>query len=120
MRGAIRGALPGVVIALERRRFGDTLAGDHAFKRLEPVTIVGLASVWIAGELRRLDFFAQHRGPLVPAEQPALMERHHDREGFRLPRLAKYRPFGVAGKAGHGPRRLPRGSGINRADAGHG
>src|SRR5215470_9514025 len=107
MRGAIRRALPGVLIALERRTVGDALAGDHAFERRKPVTIVGLAGVGIAAELRRLDFLAQRRGPLVPAEQPALMERHHNRKRLRLPRLAKYRAFGIVRKARHGLRRLP-------------
>src|SRR5215468_9721840 len=117
MRRAIRGAPPGLVIALERRSIGDTLAGDHAFKRLKKEPIVGLAGVRIAGALRRLDFFAQHRGPLVPAKQPTLVERHNNRKRLRLPRLAKHRPFAVARKAWHGQGRLPSRRWV---DCGHG
>src|SRR5258708_12283429 len=72
MRRAIRRALPGVVIALERSTICDALAGDHAFKRREPVTIVGLAGIRIPCALRRLDFLTQHRGPPLPAAHPAL------------------------------------------------
>src|SRR5260370_40441266 len=118
VRRAIRGALPGVVMALERRTISDALAGDHAFKRRKPVTIVGLAPLPTlprergrvgrgAGPLCRLDFFAQHRGPLVPAEQPALMERHDNRKRLRLPRLAKYRAFCIPGNIRHGGGHLP-------------
>src|SRR5260370_39336429 len=107
VRRAIRGALPGVVIALERRTISDALAGDHAFKRRKPVTIVGLAGVRIAGPLCRLDFFAQYRGPLVPAEQPTLMERHRHGKRLRLPWLAKYGPLRLARKAWQRLHRLP-------------
>ena len=78
--------------------------------------VVGLAGVGIAGTLRRLDFLAQHRGPLVPAEQPALMQRHHHGKRLGFPRLAKNRPLGVARKAGHGLGRASRGG---RIDGGH-
>src|SRR2546425_5437225 len=128
MRRAIRRALPGVVIALERPTVGEALAGDHAFKRCKPMTVVGLAPLPTlprergrvgrgAGALRRLDLFAKHRRPLVPIEQPALMERHRQGKRLRLPRLPKYRPFGVARKARHGPHRITGGSRVNR---GHG
>ena len=82
--------------------------------------VAGSFASRIAGPLRRLDFFAQHRGPLVPAEQPALMERHDNRKRLRLPRLAKYRAFGIARKAWHGLHRLPSRRRIDRAHCGHG
>ena len=44
--------------ALERRTIDDALVGDHALECRKPVAIVSVASIRIAGPLRRLDFLA--------------------------------------------------------------
>src|ERR1700722_18169109 len=66
VRGAVGGPIPRVVIARERIARGDALLGDQPFERREPVVIVGLAGVGIAGRLRTLDFRGERRGPLSP------------------------------------------------------
>ena len=59
---------PGVAGARQRCRIGKALGGDDAFERGEPVMIVGLAGVGIAGGLRFLDFLAERGRPFGPGE----------------------------------------------------
>ena len=110
MRRAVGGVVPGVAIARERRRVGHAFLGDDPLERVEPVPIVGLAGIGIAGGLRALDLLAERRRPFGPGEQAALVQRERHGEGLRLPRLAEHRPFGVARNARHrrGARGAPR------------
>ena len=102
MRRAVGGVIPGVVVAGQGRGVGDALFRDEAFEGVEPVAVVCLAGVGIAGRLRPLDLGAERRRPFRPGEQAAGMEREGHGEGLRLPRLAKHRAFGVAGNARNG------------------
>src|ERR1700733_9950078 len=87
VRGAFAGVLPGVARARELLRVGDALLGDDALQRGEPVMIIGLAGVGIAGGLRLLDLVTERRRPFRPGEQAALVERQRQRKRFRFPRL---------------------------------
>src|SRR5271170_1621557 len=80
-------------------RVGKALGGDDAFERGEPVMIIGLAGIGIAGGLRLLDLVAERCRPFFPGEQAALVERQRQREGFGLPRRAEHRSFGIARNA---------------------
>src|SRR5262249_37566620 len=77
--------------------------------------VIGLASVGIAGGLRALDFLREHRRPLRPREQPALMQGDRHREGLRLPRLAENRAFCIARNARHGIGRVTGKRGVDAA-----
>src|SRR5262249_59812757 len=78
VRRAVGGVVPGVAIARERPCVGHALAGDEPLERIEPVPVIGLAGVAIAGRLRPLDLLGERRRPFAPAEQAALVqpERH--------------------------------------------
>src|ERR1700733_9088172 len=99
VRRALAGALPGVARAAERRRVGEALLSDDALERGQPVMVISLAGIWIAGGLRLLDLVAQRRRPFLPGEQAALVERQRQSECFRFPRLAENRPVADAGAA---------------------
>src|SRR5579883_3163485 len=90
MRRAVGRVVPGVVVAREHLARGYALLGDQPFERGEPMVIVGLAGVGIAGRLRALDLVGERRGPLRPGEQAALVQGERHREGLRFPRLAKH------------------------------
>src|SRR5579883_1000414 len=94
--GARAGAPPSLGGARQRRRIDEALGGDNAFKRGEPMAIVGLARVGIAGGLRFPDLLAKGLRPFLPGEHAAFVERHGKRKRLRLPRLAKPRPVIVA------------------------
>ena len=104
VRRAVGGMVPGVAVARERGRVGHALLGDDALERVEPVPVIGLAGVGIAGRLRALDLVRQGRRPFGPGEQPARVQRERHREGLRLPRLAEHRAFRVARDARAPPR----------------
>ena len=102
--------VPGVAVARERLLVGDALRGDDALERIEPVPVIGLAGIGIAGRLRALDLLAEHRRPFRPGEQAARMQRERHGEGLRLPRLAEHRAFLVARNARHRVDRAARSS----------
>ena len=72
VRRAVGGVIPGVEVFPQRARVGDALLGDDPLQRREPVPVIGLAGVGIAGGLRLLDLVAEDRRPLRPLEQPAV------------------------------------------------
>src|SRR5580698_7676597 len=109
VRGAFAGVLPGVARALQLPRVGDALFGDDTLQRGEPMMIISLAGIGIAGGLRLLDLVAERRRPFLPGEQAARVERQRQRKSFRLPRLAEHRPVVVARDAGDGLGRAQRG-----------
>ena len=109
MRGAFARALPGVASSRQHIYIGKAFGGDDAFQRRQPVVIIGLAGVGIAGSLRLLDFIAERRGPFGPGEQAAVVKLQRQRKGFGLPGRAEHRPFGIARDACHGLRRAVRG-----------
>src|SRR5258708_38044512 len=100
VRRAFAGVFPGVARARQLLCVGDALFGDDALQRGEPMVIVGLAGVGIAGGLRLLDLVAECCRPFLPGEQAALVERQRQREGFRLPRLAEEPPSVITPHAG--------------------
>src|SRR5580692_6019647 len=101
--------LPGMARALQLPRVGDAFLGEDTFKCSEPMVIIGLAGVGIAGGLRLLDLLAERCRPFLPGEQAAFVERQRQRERFRLPRLAEHRPIVVVRDAGDRLRRAQRG-----------
>src|SRR5580704_7443135 len=100
--------LPGVARALQLPRVGDAFFGDDAFQRGEPMVIISLAGVGIAGGLRLLDLVAERCRPFLPGEQAAPVERQRQRERFRFPRLAEHRPVVIAWDASDRLRRAQR------------
>src|SRR5215469_16742409 len=95
VRGAVGGAVPGIVVARKRLAAGDAGLGDQPLERGEPMMIVGLASVGIAGRLGALDLVGEGRGPLRPGKEATLVQRERHRKRLRLPWLAKDRPVGI-------------------------
>ena len=79
---AFRRASPGVAIACERLRVRRAFRGDDALERVEPMPVVGLTGVGIAGRLRALDLLRQDVGPFRPSEQTARM-REEGRDFWR-------------------------------------
>ena len=67
--------IPGVAGARERACIGDALVGHHAFERSEPMAVIGLAGVGIAGGLRALDLLSESGRPFAPGEQAASVEQ---------------------------------------------
>src|SRR5882757_6427578 len=63
MRRAVGGVIPGIVIARQRRRVGDTLFRHQSLQGIEPVPVVGRAGVGIARFLCPLDLAGEGRGP---------------------------------------------------------
>src|ERR1700683_4964232 len=68
-RRAVRGTgarpPPGFAIARERAGIGKPFGGDEAFECGEPMVIISLAGIGIAGGLRLLDFPAESDSPLI-------------------------------------------------------
>ena len=75
--------------------------GDDALERVEPVVVIGLASIGIARRLRALDLLGKGGRPFRPGEDAAVVQGERHREGLRLPRLAEHRPFRIARNARH-------------------
>src|SRR5215471_15803880 len=96
MRRARAGALPGVTSTRQHVALDNAFFGEDSLERRQPVLVVSLTGVGIAGRLRFLDFVAKRRRPFGPGEQAALLERYSEREGFRFPRRAKQRAVLVA------------------------
>src|SRR5207244_5723150 len=107
--------VPGISVAREPRSSGDTLLLENAFERIEPMYVIGLARIGIAGRLRALDLGGEDGGPFRPGEQPTIVERECHGKSLRLPRLAKYGTFAVARNPGNRLRRLPPGVASHRA-----
>src|SRR4249920_3423109 len=59
VRRAVGGPVPGVAVAVQEFGRRDALGGDEALQRRQPMLIVGLAGVGIAGGLRALDLGAE-------------------------------------------------------------
>src|SRR5262249_2947215 len=72
------------------------------FERVEPVPVIGLTGIGIAGGLRALDLIGEGGRPFRPGEQAALVQCERHGEGLRLPWFAEDGPFGIARNAGHG------------------
>src|SRR6185312_14608449 len=100
--GALRRAGPGVAIARERLRVCRAFRGNDALERVEPMQVVSLTGVGIAGRLRALDLLRQDVGPFRPSEQTARMQSQRHGEGLRFPRLAEDGAFGIARNARNG------------------
>src|SRR3974390_3711672 len=75
VRGAFAGMFPGIAGARQLLGAGEPLRGDDTLERIEPVMIVGLAGVRIAGGLRLLDLLPDRRRPFGPREHAARVER---------------------------------------------
>src|SRR5246127_1079897 len=99
MRRARAGALPGVAGARQDAALDHAFFGEDSLKRRQPMLVVSLARVGIAGHLRLLDFIAERRRPFGPGEQAAFPKRYGEREGFRLPGRAKNRAVAVTWNA---------------------
>src|SRR6478736_1982800 len=51
--------IPSVVITSERRRIAQSLLGNHALERCEPVLVIGLARIRVTGGLGALDLLTE-------------------------------------------------------------
>src|SRR5260370_23542458 len=71
MRRAVGGVVPGVAIAIEGLGGRDAFRRDQSFQCRQPMPVIGLAGVGIAGRLRALDLIGKRRNPFVPREQAA-------------------------------------------------
>src|SRR5581483_5901863 len=89
VRRAMRRAAPGIAIARQRLGAGDAFRRNERLERVQPVSIVGLAGVGIAGRLRPLDLGAECCRPFRPGEQAALVQGEGHGERLRLPRFAE-------------------------------
>ena len=98
MRSVSVGFGPGFLAREERRRIGQTLGGDQALERGQPVFVVARTVVGFTAIGGGLEFVRQRGGPLFPGEMPLLGELDRERERLRLPRLGKHRPAFVAGQ----------------------
>ena len=76
VRRRVGGAFPGVAVTGQGRRVGDAFLGDEAFERGEPVLVIGVAGIGVAGGLGALDLLGEGRGPFGPGEEPALVQRY--------------------------------------------
>ena len=99
MRRARARPLPRAAGARERVWIGEALRGNDTLERGQPVTIIGLAGIGIAGCLCFLDLVAERGGPFLPGKHAAFVERQRQRKGLRFPRLTKHRAFGIARNA---------------------
>lgn len=79
-----------------------TLADEQSLERIEPVAVVGVAEVGVTLGLCARDGQAQGGGPFVPAEDAALMQAEHEREGLGLPGRGEDGALLVAWQAGQG------------------
>src|SRR5437763_14316393 len=68
VRGALCCASPGIAIAREHLAIRHAFRSDNALKRIEPMPVIGLASIGIAGGLGALDLLREHCCPLRPRE----------------------------------------------------
>src|SRR5262245_43710606 len=84
---ALRRASPGVAITCERLRVCRAFRGDDALERVEPMQVVGLTGVGVAGRLRALDLLRQDVGPFRPSEQTARVQSQRHGERLRFPRF---------------------------------
>ncbi len=105
VRGAVAGMVPGIAIAMQRVLCRDAFFSDDFLQRRQPVRVIGLAGVGIAGGLRALDLGGECCCPFRPCEQPTIIQRQRHRESLRFPRLAEHRAVVIARDAGHGPGR---------------
>ena len=102
MRRSVHGPLPGLEMFSERLGRGRAFFRDHAFESSEPVEIVSLAGVGIAGGLGFFDFLAEHGGPLGPREQTFFVQCQRQRKRMRFPGGAEDWAGRVTRNAGHG------------------
>src|SRR5215472_3359474 len=88
--------LPGSVTARQGGRVGNAFFGDDTLESSEPMMIISLTSVGVAGRLRPADLLAQNCCPFAPGEQPTLVQYQSHGEGLSLPGLVEYRTLGAA------------------------
>src|SRR5262249_29597193 len=69
----------------------NSLLGEEAFERVEPMVVIGLARIGVAARLRARDLVAERRSPFFCGEKTSLAQREHDCKRMRLPRLTENR-----------------------------
>src|SRR5215831_17379990 len=99
VRRAVGGMVPGVAVAMERLPRCHALFRHQSFQSRQPVPVIGFAGVGVASRLRALNLLAKRRGPLLPGEDAAPMQRHRHGEGVRLPGFAEHRAVVIAWNA---------------------
>src|SRR6516164_6681152 len=80
---------PGAPVAAQLFGRARAPGGDQRFEGREPMAVIGIPAVGIAGGLRRPDLLRQRRGPFGPAEKTPLMQEEGHRKSLRLPGLAE-------------------------------
>src|SRR5690242_7338127 len=89
MRRTRASACPGVAGAGQHATLDQAFFRNNALKGGEPMAVISLAGIGIAGRLRLLDLIAERCRPFAPGEDTALVERNRQCKGFRLPRRPK-------------------------------
>src|SRR5882724_129381 len=96
MRRAVRGAVPGIAVAI--KRFG----------------------TGVALRLRVFDFIRKRPRPFIPTEQPPRVQRDSHGEGLGFPGFTKDWPVGVARNTGNGTGCVVGGLGSHQARSRYG
>jgi len=73
VRSTVAGAVPGIAVAMQCSLRRHALVRDELFQRIEPMQIVGLAGIRVAGRLRMLDFVCKRGRPFLPGENTAFV-----------------------------------------------
>ena len=76
----------------------------------EPVVIIGLAGIGIAGGLRLLDFFAERRRPFLPGEHPRALSDSASAKASASHGARNTGPSSLRGMLWHRLRRAKRGA----------
>lgn len=93
----MRGVVPGFAVVRLRLCARDAFACHQALERGEPVQVVGLSCIRIAGELCSPDLFGQRRCPFTPGVEAPLVQEQYQSKSLRLPRFAEHWAFVVTG-----------------------
>ena len=74
------------------------LLGAESLQGIEPMLVVTVTDVRLTSLLSCFDLSTQDHSPFGPGEPAGLRQAHRQGEGMGLPRIAKDRALGVAGK----------------------
>lgn len=100
VRRSRRGVGPGVFERVQLLGTAQAFVDDERLERVEPVRVVSVAAVGVAGGLCALDGPGQGLRPLGPAEGATFVQRQHEREGLRLPGGGEGRRHATVGQQG--------------------
>ncbi|KMZ12709.1 Cation:proton antiporter [Candidatus Burkholderia humilis] len=102
VRRAPRSLIPLDTPRLQRLDTHASLRRTDTLERMQPVRVIRIAMIRIAGGLGIADCLAQGVRPLFPREDAALVQREGHRERLRFPRRAKHRTVFAVRHVGQG------------------